>query len=182
MWFANRISRFPRACGSPLAIGRAGVWCYEPYRAGINFTKQHVAVLRLHGGSRDPRSLARFGGVALYECGDERGGGGQKLDCVLTEIAWAGAVDLKHAPRRPGGQHRDIDQRNNMVLPQQVRNDEILLLIEVPNVRPDRRSGTSDREATVNRTATSRTRRHPLSIRNRQRRASRLPCGDTAAP
>ena len=100
----------------------------------LHFTKQHVAVLRLHGGSRNSRCLAGFRGVALYECGDECGGGRQKLDRVLTEIAWPCAVDLQHSPRRPCGQHRDIDQRNNMVLPQQVRNDEILLLIEVPDV------------------------------------------------
>ena len=55
--------------------------------AMLHFAKQHVAVLGLHGGSRDSRSLARFGGVPLYECGDERSGGGQKLDCVLTELA-----------------------------------------------------------------------------------------------
>jgi hypothetical protein len=48
----------------------------------LHFTKKHVAVLCLHGGSRDSRSLARFRGVALHECGDERGGGGQKLDRV----------------------------------------------------------------------------------------------------
>ena len=99
--------------------------------AMLHFTKQHVAVLRLHGGSRDSRSLARFRGVALHECRDERGGGGEKLDRVLTEIARARAVDLQHAPRRPGNQHRDVDQRNDMVLPQQVRKGEVFLLIEV---------------------------------------------------
>ena len=100
----------------------------------LHFTKQHVAVLRLHGGSRGSRSLARFRCVALHECGDERCGGGQKLDRVLTEIARVCAVDLQHAPGRSCGQHRDVDQRHNMVLPQQVREDEILLLIEVPDV------------------------------------------------
>ena len=43
----------------------------------LHFTQQHVPVLRLHGGSRDSRSLARFRGVALHECRDERGGGGE---------------------------------------------------------------------------------------------------------
>jgi hypothetical protein len=55
----------------------------------LHFTQQHVPVLRLHGGSRDSRSLARFRDVALHECRDERGGGGEKLDRVLTEIALA---------------------------------------------------------------------------------------------
>src|SRR6478735_3439071 len=79
--------------------------------AMLHFTKQHVAVLRLHGRSRHSRSLARFRGKTLDECGDERGGGGQKLDRVLTEIPGLRAVDLQHAPRRPRRQHWDVDQR-----------------------------------------------------------------------
>ena len=97
----------------------------------LHFTKQHVAILRLHGGGRQSRRLARFAAVALQECADQRGGGGEKLDRVLTKIARARAVHLQHAPRRAFDQHRDIDQRDDAVLLQEARMDEVVLRLEV---------------------------------------------------
>ena len=71
------------------------------FDAMLRFTKQRMARSCASTAAPHARSLARFGGVALYECGDERGGGGQGLDRVLTEIARPCAVDIQHAQAAP---------------------------------------------------------------------------------
>jgi hypothetical protein len=60
----------------------------------LHLTKHHVAILRLHGGSSQPRSLARFVTLSLHESANKRAGRGEELNRILSEIARGGAIDL----------------------------------------------------------------------------------------